>query len=359
MLIELPGGRKIGDGHPCFVVAEIGQNHNGDVYTATRLLKVAHDAGVDAVKFCKRDLQSELTTAARNAPYPGAQSFGATYGEHRAALELSPDEYRHLKDRMRYNRWTEVMFATACDPQSVDDLEEAITPPLYKVASRDLDNLPLLRYLARLGKPVILSTGMARGDDEIRDALEILQDGGCPVVVMVCTSEYPTPNEHVGLWRLAEYRQKFGRLVGLSDHTPGITAGIVASALGACVVEKHLTLSRAMKGTDHAASLEPEGMRRMVEKIREVEVMMRRGTMPDVLAARDKLGRSWVTARPIEAGQRISLCDLTLKSPGTGVPCYELSKILGKPARRALPADVTIQPSDVTQREDVHAMRQV
>jgi sialic acid synthase SpsE len=255
---------------------------------------------------------------------------------------------------MRYNEWPEVFFATACDQKSVDVLEGAIQPPLYKVASRDLDNLPLLKYIARLGKPVILSTGMARGDAEIWSALEIIRDAGCGVVLLVCTSEYPTPNNHVRLWRLKEYREKFNVLVGLSDHTAGITAGIVGAALGACVVEKHLTLSRAMKGTDHAASLEPDGMRRMVQKIREVEEMIGRadGGFVDVTAAREKLGRSLVSARFVPKGKEIEWDDLTLKSPGNGIRYADAGLIVGRMAAVDIPADVTINEHHLTVSEE-------
>lgn len=346
--VTLSTGLRIGDGYPCFVIAELGQNHQGDTYTAVRLMKAAHDAGVDAVKFQKRHIPSELTAEAYNAPYVGPQSFGETYGRHREALEFTPTEYAHLAARMRYNGWPEILFATACDQQSVDDLEESIRPPLYKVASRDLDNLPLLRHMAKLGKPVVLSTGMARDDAEIWTALEIVRDAGCGVVLMVCTSEYPTPNNHVRLCRLKEYREKFGCLVGLSDHTSGITAGIAGAALGACVVEKHLTLSRAMKGTDHAASLEPDGMARMVAKIREVEEMMTNdGRFVDVTAARNKLGRSLVSAIPIKAGSVIDWADLTLKSPGTGISYADAALIVGHVVGRDIPVDVTLQREDV------------
>jgi len=168
---------------------------------------------------------------------------------------------------------------------------------------------------------------------------------------MVCTSEYPTPNDHVGAWRIPEWRKKYGVLVGLSDHTPGITAGICGAALGACMVEKHLTLSRAMKGTDHAASLEPDGMRKLVEKIRAVEEMMIRNhpaMFYHVAAlARQKLGRSLVTRRAIAAGEVIEAADVCLKSPGIGIRWADRALVLGKPAARDLAADVLIQSSDV------------
>lgn len=345
-VIHLPNGRIIGDRQPCYIVAELGQNHQGDTYTATRLMKAAAEAGVDAVKFCKRDIHSELTREAYNAPYTGNNSFGRTYGEHREALELSPAEYRHLADRVRYNEWDFILFATACDARSVDDLEVAIDPPLYKVASRDLDNLPLLSHIARLGKPIILSAGMARGDD-IPAALNTIRRYHDKIVLMVCTSEYPTPNEHVGLWRVQDWRKRYDVLVGMSDHTPGIVAAQAAATLGACVVEKHLTLSRAMKGTDHAASLEPEGMERLVRNIRITEQMMRVMDPTQIEEMRAKLGRSLVTRRPIAAGAVIAESDLCLKSPGNGIGWHERGKIVGRMARRALPADVTVYESDV------------
>lgn len=345
-------GRKIGPQEPCFIVAEIGQNHQGDVYQAVRLLKAAHDAGCDAVKLCKRDIPSDLTRAARDAPYSGPQSFGATYGQHREALELSAAEYRHLKDRMRYNEWPEVLFASACDRKSVDVLEEAINPPLYKVASRDLDNLPLLDYLARLNKPLFVSAGMARQGD-IFAALNTIYRHHNKVVLLVCTSEYPTPAEHVGLNRIREYREQHGCLVGWSDHTTGIVAAQAAATLGAVVVEKHLTLSRAMRGTDHAASLEPDGMARLVRNIRLIEEM-RHSPLLD-FDTRHKLGRSIVSARDIQPGEVIEESALCLKSPGSGLPWYDRGKLIGKSARRFIPADSTLQLSDVLEVAHVPA----
>jgi sialic acid synthase SpsE len=344
--IALPSGRIIGDNQPCFVVAEIGQNHNGDVYTATRIMKAAADAGADAIKLCKRHIPSELTREAYNAPYSGDNSFGRTYGEHREELELSPSEYRHLAERVRYNEWSFVLFATACDTRSVDDLESSLNPPLYKVASRDLDNLPLIEYIARLGKPIIMSTGMAREGD-IERALDVVRAYHEQIVLMVCTSEYPTPNEHVGLWRIGEWGRRYGVLIGLSDHTPGIVAAQAGACLGACVVEKHLTLSRAMKGTDHAASLEPEGLERLVRNIRIQASMMRHSSLVECEAAVKKLGRSLVTTREIAAGEKLSEADVCLKSPGHGFHWNDRFQVIGKVARRALSEDVTIDESDV------------
>jgi len=354
--IELPGGCTIGGGRPCFIVAEIGQNHNGDAYTATRLMKAADDAGVDAVKFCKRHVPSDLTAAAYREPYHGPQSFGPVYGKHREALELSIDEYRHLKQRAEYNRWPAVFFATACDHRSVDELESAIDPPLYKVASRDLTNLPLVEYIARLRKPIVLSTGMCSTPslmDEVGAALDVVRRYHNQIVVLLCTSAYPTDYEHVNLPAMMAIRREHEVLVGVSDHTIGIMVPVAAVALGAVMVEKHLTLARAMKGTDHACSLEPDGLRRVVRDIRNAEAALRpcgdEASREAALAdARARLGRSLVSARAIRKGETLTESMLCLKSPGTGLSWHERSQLIGRIARRDIPADVTLQPSDVS-----------
>lgn len=349
--IELPNGRRIGEDEPCFVVAEIGQNHDGDAYNAVRLIKVAHDAKVDAVKFCKRDIESDLTAAARAAPYTGPNSFGETYGEHREALELSGKELAHIKARMAMNEWPEVMFATACDIKSVDEVEAAIDPPLYKIASRDIDNLPLIEHVARLGKPVVLSAGMARQRDSgevcpLFDAIATVRKHHDKLIVLQCTSNYPTAKADVGLRRIAEIRESYGCLVGLSDHTPGITMAQAAAAMGAVMVEKHITHARVLKGSDHACSLEPDGIKRLVRNIRAVEAAMQT-TVPDVSEARAKLARSLVTTQPIPQGETITESHLCLKSPGTGYSWHQRDEVVGRRAKLTLPADVTITSDDL------------
>ncbi len=349
--IQLPSGRRIGENEPCFVVAEIGQNHNGGkdgVYTAVRLLMAAHAAGVDAVKFCKRDVESDLTAAARAAPYLGPSSFGETYGEHREHLELSGDELEHIKARMAMNEWEEVMFATACDIKSVDAIEAAIDPPLYKIASRDIDNLPLIEYVARLGKPVVLSAGMwNHSTNALSNAIGVIHEAhNDKIIVLQCTSNYPTANKDVGLRRIEEIRENYGVLTGLSDHTSGIVMAQAAAARGAVMVEKHITLARAMKGTDHACSLEPDGITRLVRNIRAVEDAMQT-TVPDVSEAQKKLGRSLVTNRPIPQGTIIKEHQLCLKSPGTGYGWHQRSEVLGRRMKLTLPADVTITRDDL------------
>lgn len=344
--ITLSTGREIGPRQPCFIVAEIGQNHNGDVYTATRLIKTAVDAEVDAVKLCKRHMPSEMTAELAARPYEGPHSFGPTYGEHRAALELSPEEYAHLKDRMRYNEWQPILFSTVCDVQSLADVEAAIDPPLYKIASRDLDNLPLIKEVASLGKPVILSRGMS-GDDEIQAALDVVRQYHDQVILLHCVSKYPCEPKYWGLTEIVRLREKFNVLTGLSDHGIGEAAAIAAVCLGACVIEKHITLSRAMPGTDHAASAEPADLVRLVRDVRKVEECFRSNQRPDVSAARDKLGRSLVAVRTIQPGEVIAESDVTLKSPGTGFHWPQRGEVIGHKASETIRPNTTIRPQSI------------
>ncbi len=340
--MEIQIGRSIvGDGKPTYIIAEIGQNHQGDVYQATRLCAVANECGVNAVKFCKRDLSCEMTAAMGDAPYVNGNSFGETYRAHREALELNEREYRHLKERIRYNEWSLDMFASVCDLPSVD-LMERVGVPAFKIASRDIDNIPLIRRVASTHLPVILSTGMS-DISEIEQAVAVIQKHHTDIVIMQCTSQYPTENQDVNLRAIDELRRAFGLPVGLSDHTPGIKAAVNAINHGACMIEKHFTFSRSAKGTDHAASLEPKGLRQLVEGIRITEEQqgdgikaMRRD------ATTRKLRRSLVSVRRIEAGQTVTEDCVCLKSPGTGVAYRDRKVIVGKVAVVDIPENVTI-----------------
>lgn len=248
------------------VVAEIGQNHNGDVYTALRMIGMAERCGADAVKFQLRNCEAEFPPEVLDAPHPQPEhAFGATYREHRRALDLTADDIRHLVDRIRYNEWNVGWICTPCWVGAVEELER-LNCPTYKVASKDLANMELLKAIAATGKPVILSTGM-HGFDEIAAALEIVPHA----TVLHCRSLYPCPPEKANLRRMVEIRDVFGVPVGYSDHTPGTAVCAAAVALGATVIEKHVTLSRRMKGRDHSCSAEEDDLRRIVGEAREVE----------------------------------------------------------------------------------------
>lgn len=343
---RLHARRSIGLTSPTFVVAELGQNHNGDVALAEQLVDAAAWAGADAVKLVKRDLSAELTQASRNRRYDSAHSFGATYGDHRRALELPLETHLALAARARSHGLHFVV--TVCDIASARAFAEAEVDA-FKIASRDLNNLPLVRFVAELRKPLILSTGMS-SLAEIDAAMRIAAEWRCPTAVLQCTSLYPTPDEEAHLRSIATLRTRYDAVVGFSDHTEGTAIATAAVALGASIIEKHLTLDRTMKGTDHACSAEPEELRQLIEQIRRVERALGSPEKPIAEATepvRRKLGRSLVTVRPLPAGTVIEESMLTLKSPGDGITWLERGAIVGRRLLRHFDADETIYHHDV------------
>jgi sialic acid synthase SpsE len=349
--IELTPGRRVGADEPCYVVAEVGQNHNGKMVFARRLIDGVAASGADAVKFCKRHLPSELTSAAACRPYVGPQSFGATYGEHRRALELSPQQHAELKvyaEAARRSGPPLTCFATVCDGPSVDDLE-AILAPFYKIASRDLTNLPLLDHVARTGKPVILSCGMD-SLDEISQALDTVRMHHDQIVLLHSTSAYPTPYEDVNLRAMETLRREFDVLVGLSDHSVGLAVPLAAAALGAVLIEKHVTLRRRMKGTDHSCSLELPELAEMVRGIRAIEQAMGTGVKDvpaSVTPAKARLGRSVVSRCEIPRGTRVTEAMLCLKCAGGGLTWFDRKRIIGRVALRDINVDEALGVGDV------------
>ncbi len=343
--IQVAPNRFIGDDQPCFIIAEVGQNHNGDMAVARELIDNIAFHKADAVKLCKRHIPSEMTAEMYHRPYHGPQSFAETYGKHREALELSNEQYAELKECAEEKGV--IFFATACDMQSVDDLEE-VGVTLYKVASRDLTNLPLLDYMARTGKPMIVSCGMD-SMREIKEAVETIRRHHDKIVLLQCTSSYPTPYEDVDIRVMHTLRTEFDVLVGMSDHTIGIMVPVVAAALGAAMVEKHVTLARHMKGTDHACSLEANGLHRFIRDLRNMELALGGGQkrVPQVIAdAKAKLCRSLVAKVAIPQGTAVTEEMLCLKSPGTGLRWNQRERIVGKRAQRDVDADTTLSAED-------------
>jgi len=343
--IQIAPDRWVGDDQPCLIIAEVGQNHNGDMAIARELIDNIAFHNADVVKLCKRDIASELTREAYDRPYPGPQSFGETYGQHREFLELSREQYVELRQYAEVQKLN--FLVTACDMKSVDDLEE-VGVGFYKVASRDLTNLPLLDYMSRTQKPVILSCGMD-SMQEIKEAIDTVRKHHNKIILLQCTSSYPTPYDEVNIRAMITLRREFDVLAGMSDHTVGIMVPVVAAALGAVAIEKHVTLARHMKGTDHACSLEPDGLRRIVRDIRNMEVALGDGVKhvpPAVEGAKAKLRRSLVSKCEIPAGTVLTEEMLCLKSPGTGLMWRERTEITGKAAARDIPADVTLRLED-------------
>lgn len=258
------GSKALGTGMPTYTVAEIGINHNGDVKLALKLIKEAHDAGFDAVKFQKRTISEVYTEDELNAPR--TSPFGSTNGDLKRRLEFGLDEYAEIARSC--SELGIAWFASPWDVESILFLER-FDIPLYKVASACLTNSGLLRELGQTNKPIIMSTGMSTLD-QIAQAVEILASS--PLVLMHTTSVYPADDHLLNLSRIETLRTLFGLPVGYSGHEVGILPTVIAVATyGACVVERHVTLDRAMFGSDQAASLEPPGMRRLISYIRQVE----------------------------------------------------------------------------------------
>ena len=328
--------RTISDQGDAYVIAEIGHNHQGRVETAKRLFAAAKEAGASAVKLQKRDNRALYTRAAFDRPYGGENSYGPTYGAHREALEFGKGEYREL---LAYARELDLtLFATAFDAPSADFLAD-LGVPAYKVASGDLRNVPLLAHVARLGKPVILSTGGAVLDD-VRRARDAVAAHNPRLAILQCTAAYPVEWEHMDLRVVETYRREFpGCVVGLSAHDSGIAMALAAYALGARVIEKHFTLNRAWKGTDHAFSLEPAGLRKLVRDLKRLRLALGDGTKrvhPPEHAPLAKMGKAVVAARALPAGHVLAPEDLAVKSPAGGLHPYQVDLVLGR--RTAVPS---------------------
>lgn len=345
-------GTEIGTGQECYVIAEIGHNHQGSLETAKQLFRAARDAGADAVKLQKRDSRTLFTKAMFDQPYDNENSFGATYGLHREALEFGEFEYKELQQFAKELGLG--FFATAFDFPSVDFLAK-LDMPAYKIASGDLKNIPLIKYMAEIGKPLFLSTGGAAQDDVKRayDAIMAINPHLC---VMQCTACYPASPEDMNLKVITTFMKEFPEaVIGLSDHQSGIAMALVAYVLGARVIEKHFTLNRATRGTDHAFSLEPPGMRKLVRDLNRARAAMGDGIkspIPEETKPLYKMGKKLVAGRDLPAGCALSLRDVAIKSPNDGLPPYELERIVGKTLLRPLKEDENISFEDLKEGRD-------
>jgi sialic acid synthase SpsE len=335
------GDRRVGDGQPCYIVAEAGVNHNGRVELAKKLVATAVGAGVDAVKFQKRSIEGVLIQQALDAPYLSPNSLGATYREHRERLELSEEAYWELVELCRNEGIT--FLASAWDPKSADFVE-ALGAPAFKIASADLTNLPLVEHIARKGRPILMSTGMSEME-EIADAVETIRRYHDQLILLHCTSAYPSEYADLHLRVMETLRREFGCLIGYSGHERGLATTEAAVALGACVVERHFTLDRTLPGPDHAASLEPRGLELLVRDIHHIEAALgsaQKRLLPSEIPVRERLAKSVVAAQRIPRGSTITAEHLTLKGPGTGIPPRFLPRLIGVVARQEIPADSLI-----------------
>lgn len=344
-----------------YIIGEIGQNHNGSVDIAkliTELVTKPIQEGLfnldlkpmNAVKLTKRDLNEELSASQMNSPYNSPNSFGETYGEHRAALELSDEEHFEV---YKYAKSLGLDFVeTLCSP-GCTSLLKLFTPNYLKVASRDLTNIPLLEAISETKIPIILSTGMA-SKKELDYALDVISKSHNNISILHCVSEYPTHPDHLNLNTITYLKKHYSQYtIGFSDHTIGISAPVVAVGMGAEIIEKHVTIERGMKGTDQAGSLGPEGVLRMVRDIRIAERWMGKEDFfiePNVEAARIKLERSVASKRDLSPGEIITENDIHLLSPGDGVKWMDRNEIIGSTVIKSVPKNEIIYKDHVKKK---------
>lgn len=335
-------GRKIGPGHPCFVIAEAGVNHNGEVETAKQLALVAAQAGADAVKFQQFRASSLVLESAPKAPYQEEGTGGGSQWEMLRRLELDEASLTEIET---YCREAGIMFLSSVFDEEGVDFLETLGVPAYKLGSGELTNLPLLRHAARKRKPLILSTGMSTLE-EVSDAVGTVREAGCREIVLLhCVSSYPAAPQDANLRAMETLRRTFDVPAGFSDHTGGIEVALGAVALGALVIEKHFTLDRCSAGPDHKASLEPPELTALIRGIRTVELALgsgRKGPVPAEEETARVARRSIVAAEDIPSGARISDKFLAFKRPGTGLAPAMRSQVVGRRARINIPAGTLI-----------------
>lgn len=341
-----------------YIIGEIGQNHNGSVEIAKSLIDIASMPvtdrlfnielkPLDAIKLTKRDLSEELSASQMLQKYIGPNSFGKTYGEHRKKLELSDEEHHEL---YLYTKERNLDFIeTLCSKGCLSILKYFI-PDKLKVASRDLTNIPLLAALAETKLPIILSTGMANERD-IDEALEVISKVHENISILHCLSEYPANYKNINLKSILYLKEKYpDYVIGYSDHSIGISIPVAAVSMGAEIIEKHITLDRRMRGTDHKGSLGVDGLNRLVRDIRNLENSLgikKIFSSHSSKKAKKKLERSIATKKYLKKGHIISLNDIHLLSPGDGFKWSERNKVINQKIKKNIPENEIIYKKDI------------
>ncbi|BBJ37328.1 N-acetylneuraminate synthase [Streptomyces antimycoticus] len=337
-------GTAISDGTAPYVIAEIGHNHEGRLESAEEIFRRIAESGANAVKLQKRDNRTLFTKAMYEEPYTGRNSFGPTYGEHREALEFGRAEYVHLSG-LAAELGLDFM-STAFDLPSVDFLAD-IGVAAIKVASGDLTNTPLLAYAAKVGVPLVVSTGGADLDD-VRRACDTILPINPHVALLQCTAVYPARPEDLNLSVISAFREEFPSVViGFSGHDAGSELSLIAYALGARVIEKHVTLDRTKPGSDHHFSLTPEEVTDLVQDLLRVHQALGspvKQALPAEAPALRKMGKKLVAARDLPAGHELHERDVAVKSPGDGMLPYRLPEVIGRSLAHPLAADADIIP---------------
>jgi N-acetylneuraminate synthase/sialic acid synthase len=331
--------KVVSDNADAYVIAEIGHNHQGDLRLAEELFRQAAKSGASAAKLQKRHNATLYTKAMYNERYGGRNSYGSTYGAHREALEFDRAEYRHLS-RLAAELGID-FIATAFDFRSVDFLAD-LDIAAIKIASADVTNTPLLTYAAKTGKPLIVSTGGASMVD-IQRAVAVILPINDNLALLQCTAIYPCAHSSLNLRVIRTFRRAFPDVViGFSGHDDGVEWSKIAYALGARVIEKHFTLDRTTRGSDHHFSLEPDHMKELVDglvRTREALGDPQKYIDERERAAIRKMGKKLVAARDLPAGCQLTEADVAIKSPGDGLPPYLFSDVIGRTLRSPLAED--------------------
>jgi N,N'-diacetyllegionaminate synthase len=334
------GGRAIGDGHPCYVIAEACVNHNGNFETATQLVEAARAAGADAVKFQLHYVEHEMLPEV-----PRSSNFDKPLTEIIAETHLTEDQHAALRDHCE--RIGIQYLCTAYCREAADTLAE-LGLQAFKIGSGETLNYPLLQWIARHGRPMVVSTGMAELE-EVDGTVAVMRETGVPFALTHCTSEYPPVYEDLNLDLIPFYKERYGIPVGHSDHSPNIYSSLGAVALGANLVEKHFSLDKTQAGPDHKVSIEPNELYELVRGIRIVEAA--RGSRKAIYE-REREIRAWahhsvVSLKEIDAGAVFDERNVWVKRPGTGLPAAMLKEVLGKRAARNVEGNRLLTPEDI------------
>ncbi|XP_068448633.1 sialic acid synthase-like [Clinocottus analis] len=345
---ELCPGRMIGGDEPCFIIAEIGQNHQGDMDIAKKMIKMAKDCGADCAKFQKCELEHKFNKKALERLYTSPHSWGKTYGEHKRHLEFSHEQFRELK---KYAEQVGICFtASGTDEMAVEFLHE-LNVPFFKVASADTNNFPYLQKTAMKGRPMVVSSGM-QSMDTMRRVYKTVKEHNQNFAILQCTSAYPLEAEDVNLRVLTEYQKQFPDIpIGYSGHESGINISVAAVALGAKIIERHVTLDKTWKGNDHHASLLPSELSELVRSIRLVERALGTGVkemLPCEKPCHDKLGKSLVAKIKIPKGTVLTQDMLAVKvAEPMGVAAEDIFEMVGKIVTEDVEEDESLLPQVV------------
>lgn len=339
------GERLVGDGQPCFIIAEAGVNHNGDPVLAERLVEVAAECGADAVKFQTFVADRLVTSNAPRAEYQiAAGKAPETQLEMLRRLELPFEAYDRLVDLC--SKRGILFMSTPFDEESADFLDR-LSMQVFKIPSGEITNLPLIQHVAQKGKPMVVSTGMSTMQ-EVGQAVQTIENtGNRNFVLLQCVSNYPADPATANLRAMKSMADTFKALSGYSDHCPGTEVSLAAVALGACVIEKHFTLDRSLPGPDHKASLEPDELKGMIQGIRRVEAALGDGhKAPSITEANVSAvaRRSLVAASYIAAGTILTEDMIAIKRPGTGLLPSMRSLVIGRKAARDIPSGTVLSP---------------